>query len=190
MALATPAKMLRKWALKLCLATSAALHLWQPGGTNSISSLHVSQMWFFMFSGTSLSRTCFLGTMPARLSLSRSVLYARIISASLRFFMGSTRMALLSISTITMMNLLPQRDWMGNWPVWLENMVSRTMYVWVYTLRTFLPWRWEVLHVSSGVALTLVDCTFFLDWFRCPFGVLIVGIVLWTLDSVSIGQPT
>jgi hypothetical protein len=42
--LATLAKMLRKWALKLCMATSAALRLWQPGGTNSISSLHVSRM--------------------------------------------------------------------------------------------------------------------------------------------------
>jgi hypothetical protein len=94
--------------------------------------------------------------------------------ASLWFFMGSTRMALLSISTITMMYLSPQRDRMKNWPVWLEYMVSRTMYVWVYTLRNFLPWRWEVSHVSSGVALTLVDCTFFLVWFRCPFVVSIV----------------
>jgi hypothetical protein len=41
---ATPAKMQRKWALKLRMATSAALLLWQPGGTNSISSLHVAQM--------------------------------------------------------------------------------------------------------------------------------------------------
>ncbi len=41
---ATPAKMLRKWALKLRMATLAALRLWQPGGTNSISSLHMSQM--------------------------------------------------------------------------------------------------------------------------------------------------
>ncbi len=38
----SPAKMLRKWALKLRIATLAALHLWQPGGTSSISSLHVS----------------------------------------------------------------------------------------------------------------------------------------------------
>ncbi len=74
-----------------------------------------------------------------------------------------------------MMYLLPQRDRMGNWPVWLENMVLRTMFVWVYTSGTFLPWRWEVLHVSSGVALTLVDCTFFLVWFRFPLGVLIVS---------------
>jgi hypothetical protein len=40
---ATPAKTLRKWALKLRMATLAASRLWQPGGTNSISSLHVSQ---------------------------------------------------------------------------------------------------------------------------------------------------
>ncbi len=42
--LATLAKTLRKWALKLHMAPSAALHLWQPGGANSISSLHLSQM--------------------------------------------------------------------------------------------------------------------------------------------------
>jgi hypothetical protein len=90
------------------------------------------------------------------------------------FFMGSTRMVLLSISTITMMYLLPQRDQMGNWPVWLENMVLRTMYVWVYMSRTFLPWRREVLHVFNGAALTLVDRMFFLVWFRCPFAVSIV----------------
>ncbi len=41
---ATPAKTLRKWALKLRKATLAALYLWQPGGTNSISSWHVSRM--------------------------------------------------------------------------------------------------------------------------------------------------
>jgi hypothetical protein len=40
--LATLAKTLRKWALKLRMATLAAFRLWQPDGTNSISSLHVS----------------------------------------------------------------------------------------------------------------------------------------------------
>ncbi len=72
------------------------------------------------------------------------------------------------------MYLLPQGNQMGNRPVWSENMVSRTMYVWVYTSQTFLLWRWEVLHVSSGVALTLVDRMFFLVWFRCSFVVLLV----------------
>ncbi len=42
--LATPAKTLRKWALNLHMATLAALHLWQPGGTNSISSLRVTNV--------------------------------------------------------------------------------------------------------------------------------------------------
>jgi hypothetical protein len=41
---ATPAKMLKKCALKLRMATLAALCLWQPGGTNSILSLHMSRM--------------------------------------------------------------------------------------------------------------------------------------------------
>ncbi len=119
-------------------------------------------------SDTSLLRTYFLGTMPARFSWSMSALYARIILASLQFFMGSTRMVLLSISTITMMYLLPQRDWVGNLPVWLKNIVLHTMYVWVYKSRIFLPWRWKVSHVSNGTAFALVDQTFFLVWFRAP----------------------
>jgi hypothetical protein len=49
------------------------------------------------------------------------------------------------------------------------------MYVWMYMLHTFLLWRWEVSHVSNGAALTLVDRTFFLVWFGCPFVVLIVS---------------
>ncbi len=125
----TPASTLRKWALKLCMATSAAFRRWHPSGTNSMSNLCVSWMWFFMFLDTLLSRTCFFGTMPAHFSHWRSASYARIISASLQLFMGSTRMALLSISTITMIYLLPRCNCVGNWPVWLENMVLRTLYV-------------------------------------------------------------
>eukprot|EP00956_Cyclotella_meneghiniana_P003706 scaffold4513_cov37-Cyclotella_meneghiniana.AAC.1 len=37
---AVPASTLRKWALKLRIATSAALRLWHPGGTNSSENLH------------------------------------------------------------------------------------------------------------------------------------------------------
>jgi hypothetical protein len=37
-----------------------------------MSNLCVSGMWFFMFLDTSLSRTCFFGTMPARFSPWRS----------------------------------------------------------------------------------------------------------------------
>ena len=110
---ATPASTLRKWALKFRIATSAALRRWHPGGTSSMLSLHLSRMWFFMFSDTSLSRTCFLGSMPARLRRRMRALYALIISASLRLFIGSTRMALLSISTITMMYLFPRCDRVG-----------------------------------------------------------------------------
>ena len=47
---------------------------------------------------------------------------------------------MLSILTITMMYLMPRSERVGNWHVWLENMVSRTLYVLVYTSRTFLPW--------------------------------------------------
>ena len=52
---ATPASTLRKWALKFRIATSAAFCQWHPGGTSSMLSLHVSRMWVFMFSDTSLS---------------------------------------------------------------------------------------------------------------------------------------
>ena len=99
------------------------------GGTYSMSNLHVSHMWFFMFSDTSLSKKCFLGTMPACFSHSRSALYTRVISSSLQLFMGSTRMVLLSISTMTMMCLLPHCKCVGNQPVSLENMVLCTLYV-------------------------------------------------------------
>ncbi len=96
---ATPANTLRKCDLKLRMATSAAFRRWHPGGTNSMFILQVLQMWFFMFSKALLSSTCFLGVMPALFSRSNNALYARIISASLRLFIGSTKMALLSIST-------------------------------------------------------------------------------------------
>ena len=116
---ATPAKTLRKWTLKFWIATYAALCRWHPGGTSS--SLQLSQMWFFMVSDTSLSMTCFFGVMPALLSHSKRALYARIILASLRLFIGLTKMALLSISTIIMMYLLPRLDLVGSCLVWSEN---------------------------------------------------------------------
>jgi hypothetical protein len=125
----TPVITLRKWALKLRMATSAEFSQWHHGGTNSMSNLCVSRIWVFMFLDTLLLRTCFFGTMPAQFSHWRSASYARIISASLRLFMGSTRMALLSISTITMIYLLPCCDCVGNWPVWSENMVLHTLYI-------------------------------------------------------------
>ena len=58
---AVPASMLRKWDLKLRMATSAAFRRWHPGGTNSNSNLYLSLMCCFMFSDISLSRTCFRG---------------------------------------------------------------------------------------------------------------------------------
>ena len=49
-------------------------HLRCVGSVKS-SNLHVSQMWFFMLSDILLSRTCFLGTVPARFSRSSSALF-------------------------------------------------------------------------------------------------------------------
>ena len=124
---ATPANTLRKCVLKLRIATSAAFRLWHPGGTSSITSLHVTCMWCFMLSDTSLSSTCFRGVLPACRSLASNASYARIISSSFLFFIGSTSIALLSISTITMMYLYPRCDRFGNFPVWSENIVSLTL---------------------------------------------------------------
>jgi hypothetical protein len=82
-----------------------------------------------MFSDTLLLRTCFFGTMLALFSHWRSASYACIISTSLQLVIGLMRMALLLISTITMIYLLPHCYPVGNWPVWLENMVLRILYV-------------------------------------------------------------
>ncbi len=54
---------------------------------------------------TLLSRTCFFGTMPALFSCWRSASYAHIISVSLQLLMGSTRMALLLVSTVALLGL-------------------------------------------------------------------------------------
>ncbi len=76
---------------------------------------------------------------------------------------------LLSISTMTMMYLLPRWDRVGNLPVWSENTVSHMSYTCVNTSRTFLPVSCDVLGSSRGdcagcshvVGLALVDRTFF-----------------------------
>ena len=71
-------------------------------------------MMVFIAVDTSLSRMCFWGTMPACFSQSIIVQYALVSSASVQFLMGSTRMELLSISTMTMMYLLPHLNLVGN----------------------------------------------------------------------------
>jgi hypothetical protein len=95
----------------------------------------------------------FLGDNAGLFQLDQECILCLYHLGSLRFFMGLTRMALLSISTITMMYFLPCRD---------------QMYVWVYTLCTFLPWRCGVLHVSNGTAFALMDRTFFFFGLDAP----------------------
>ena len=114
---ATPARMLRKCALKLHMATSAALQQWHPGGTNSNFTLHLSRMCSFIALEILLSMTCFRGTIPARCNRRSKDLYPQMSSASLRFFNRSMRIALLSTSTNIMMHLLPCFDCVGNCPV-------------------------------------------------------------------------
>ena len=111
---AVPASTLRKWDLKLRMATSAAFRRWHPGGTISKSNLYFSLICCFMFSDISLSRMCFRGWIFACCRRWTRTSYARIISASFRDFMGSTNIALLSISTSTMMYLCPRFDCLGN----------------------------------------------------------------------------
>ena len=62
-----------------------------------------------------------------------------------------------------MMYLMTESDRVGNRPVWSEYMVSRTLYTFVYILRSFLPLNLVVLPTSNGVALGWVVLTFLRD---------------------------
>ena len=129
----------------------------------------------FRASDTSLYNIYFLGIIPARLSISIIVWYARVSSASLRFLMGLISIALLSISTITMMYLFPCCERVGNCPVWLEKTVFLTLYTLVYTPCNLRPRSVALLGTSRGVHLDLADLKSFLDWFRCPFEISMVS---------------
>ena len=106
---------------------------------------------------------CFLGIIPACRSLNIIALYDRVSSSSLRLFIGLTSIALLSISTITMMYLFPSRERVGNRPVWSEKTVFLTSNTLVYTSRALCPCSVAVLGTLRGVCLGLVDLTFFID---------------------------
>jgi hypothetical protein len=83
--------------------------------------------------------------------------------------MGSTKIALQSISTMTIMYLLPCWDHVGKRPVWLENTVLCMSYTCVNTSHTFLPVSCDVLVSLRGdcvgcshvVDLAFVDRKFF-----------------------------
>ena len=109
-----------------------------------------------------LSIICFLGIIPACSSLNIIALYARVSSSYLWSFMGSTSIALLSISTITMMYLLPRCEHVGNCTVWSENTLFLTSYTLMYMSRAFFPWSVAVFGTSRGICLGLVDLIFFL----------------------------
>jgi len=89
----------RKWALKCCMVTSAAFLRWHPGGTSSIVILYLSLIIVFIASDTSLSRMCFFGRIPACCKRVIITQYALASSWSFLLLMGSTKIALLSIST-------------------------------------------------------------------------------------------
>jgi len=96
---AVPAKMPKKWALKFRMVTSAAFQRWHPGGTSSIAILYSSLIIVFIASDTSLSRMCFFGTIPACCKCVINTRYTLASSWSFLLLMGSTKIALLSIST-------------------------------------------------------------------------------------------
>ena len=139
------------------------------GGASSTDILHSSLMIVFVASDTSLSRMCFFGTMPARCNRVINTLYAWASLWSLLLVMGLTKITLLSISTMTMMFLLPCWDCVGNRPVWSKHTGSHSSYTRVNTSHTFLPVSCDVVGSSRGdcdvcshvVGLGLVDCTFF-----------------------------
>ena len=91
---ATSARTLSKWALKFRIVTSAALCQWHPGGTNSISILYFLRMIAFITSETSLSRTCFLGTMPAHFNHVTKTWYDRVNSESFLLFLYENKMVI------------------------------------------------------------------------------------------------
>ena len=129
----------------------------------------------FRNSDTSLSNMCFLVIIPDLRSLSIIFQYARMSSSSLQFLMGLTSIALLSISAITMIYLFPCCECVGNCPIWSNNTAFLTLYTLAYTSCTLCPCSVHFLGTSRGVRLGLLDLTFFLDWFRCTFGVSLVS---------------
>ena len=176
--------------MKFRMAASAAFLRCVPGGTSSSCILYSYCIIFFRAYDTSLSSMCFLGIIPTCCSLKIIVVYDHLSSSSLRFLMGSTSITLLSISAITMMYLFPRFERIGNCPVWSEKTLFLNFFTLVYTSRALCPCSVVILDTSRGVRLGLVELTFFLDCFRCPFGVsLVSGQYLTALCLVSIGHP-
>ena len=96
---AAPANTLKKWPLKFHMVTPAAFLWWQPGGTSSIAILYLSLIIVFIASDTSLSKMCFFGRIPACCKHVINTRYALASSWLFLLLMGSTKIALLSIST-------------------------------------------------------------------------------------------
>ncbi len=86
----TPARIEMKCALNVCMARSAWLRRWFPGGTSS----YFIPFWLMhslKASDASLSSLCSRRPSPARFILSIIRWYDRIISPSVLFFIGSTK---------------------------------------------------------------------------------------------------
>ena len=71
------------------------------------------------------------------------------------------------------MYLFPRSKLVGNCPISSEKTFFLTSYTLVYTSRTLCPCSVTVLGTLRGVRLGFLDLKIFLDWFRCPFGVLL-----------------
>ena len=152
------------------MVTSVGMRQWLPGGTSSMANLYLSLICCFMLCEISLSRMCFLGCTFACWSLLTSTSYALIIFLFLCDFIGLTKIMLLSMSTITIIYLLPCNEVCGNLPVQSENIVSLMSYVYVNISLTHFPLSIAAaLHDSKGF---LMECMFLHAWFMCPLAVL------------------
>lgn len=132
----------------------------------------------------------FFGDTPVHCRRLTNAPQARIILPSFQLVMGSSSIAQLSISTITMTYLLPCSEQVGNCPVW-SKMVSQTLQTVVQMSCTFLPCKGVTLACLIGAVLCLVEHTFLHVWLRWPYMLLsVLGQYFAMFFLVTSGHPT
>ena len=131
------------------MATSAEFLQCQLGGTSTsyICILYSSYIISLRDSDISLSKMCFLGIIPNSRNRNIIARYSFVRSTSLRFCRGLTRIALLSISTMTKMYLFPRCERVGSCPVLSVSYFFRRWCICYVTfiLGVLMCWapRWE-----------------------------------------------
>ena len=152
---ATPEMMLKKFFLKDFMATSATLCQWQCGGTSLRAQCCCIRV--FMISEHLLSRMWHCGVIPVSLIILRRMRYALFIAVSVMFCIDVTSVALLLISTMTMIYLYPCWEWKGERPVWSEYVLCFASYNLKHISRAIFPRSIVMFVPGSGVALGLVE---------------------------------